>query len=165
MTDRPSSDDRDAPRPEVSAFLHDRATSLDREAAPVTADEAARHTIVDASAPRRQWPAALRPSKVRANPRSALAAAAVIALIVGALGGFAIGRGSAPKHSTWRPRLRARRRTSPTPPRPPLSGRANVHCRRDGWLRSRWSGHDRGCSIARRLKASRSTGSRRIKAR
>ncbi|HEX2383010.1 MAG TPA: hypothetical protein VHI95_10260 [Acidimicrobiales bacterium] len=100
MTERPSSDDRDAPRPEVSAFLHDRATSLDREAAPVSADEAARRTIVDASTPRRQWPVSLRPSKVRTSPRSALAAAAVIALIVGALGGFALGRGSAPKHAT-----------------------------------------------------------------
>jgi len=100
MTDRPSSDDRDAPRPEISAFLHDRATALDRDASAVTADEAARHTIVDASTPRRQWPGSLRPSKVRANPRSALAAAAVVALIIGALGGFAIGRGSAPKHAT-----------------------------------------------------------------
>jgi len=100
MTERPSSDDRDAPRPEVGAFLHDRATSLDRDAAPVTADEAARRTIVDASKPRRQWPTMLTSAKVRTSPRSALAAAAVIALIVGALGGFALGRGSAPKHAT-----------------------------------------------------------------
>jgi hypothetical protein len=93
MTERPA-------RPEVSAFLHDRATALDREASPVTADEAARRTIVDASKPTRQWPAALRPAKVHASPRSALAAAAVVALIVGAVGGFAVGRGSAPKHAT-----------------------------------------------------------------
>jgi hypothetical protein len=93
MTERP-------PRPEVSAFLHDRASALDREASPVTADEAARRTIVDASKPRRQWPAASRPGKMRTSPRSALAAAAVVALIVGALAGFAVGRGSAPKDAT-----------------------------------------------------------------
>lgn len=93
MSERP-------PRPEVSAFLHDRATSLDREAAPVTADEAARRTIVDAGKPGRQWPAALRPAQMRTSPRSVFAAAAVVALVVGALGGFAVGRSSAPKHST-----------------------------------------------------------------
>jgi hypothetical protein len=100
MTERPSRDERDAPRPEVSAFLHDRGASLDHEAAPVTADEATRRTIVDASKPRRQWAAGLRPSTVSVSRRSALAAAAAVALIVGGLGGFAIGRGSAPKHST-----------------------------------------------------------------
>jgi hypothetical protein len=100
MTERPSRDERDAPRPEVSAFLHDQATSLDHEAAPVTADEAARRTIVDASKPRRQWAVGLRPSKTGVSRRSALAAAAAVALIIGALGGFAIGRGSAPKHAT-----------------------------------------------------------------
>ena len=116
MTERPSSDDRDVPRPEVSAFLHDRGTSLDREAAPVTADEAARRTIVDASAPARRWSMALSTAKVRTSPRSALAAAAVIALIVGALGGFALGRGSAPKHATVA--TAAANANAPTPRRP-----------------------------------------------
>jgi hypothetical protein len=93
MTERP-------PRPEISAFLHHRAQSLDHEAAPVTPDEATRRTIVDASKPRRQWMSGLHPAKVRTSARSALAAAAVAALVIGALGGFAIGRSSAPKHAT-----------------------------------------------------------------
>ena len=130
MTERPSSDDGDVPRPEVSAFLHDRATSLDREAAPVTADEAARRNIVDATAPRRRWSTALSTAKVRTSPRSALAAAAVIALIVGALGGFALGRGVPRSTRRWRPRPRtlrslrsARRR------RPPCRPRRSATCR------------------------------------
>jgi hypothetical protein len=100
MTDHPQNDDGDAPRPELSAFLHDRAGSLEREAPRVTADEASQRTVVAASAPKRRLRSAFTPSGVRTSPRSALAAAAVIALVVGALGGFAFGRSSAPKHST-----------------------------------------------------------------
>jgi hypothetical protein len=100
MTDHPQSDHGDAPRPELSAFLHDRAGSLDREAPRVTADEASERTVVAASAPKRRLRSAFTPSSARTSPRSALAAAAVIALVVGAVGGFAYGRSSAPKHST-----------------------------------------------------------------
>ena len=101
MTDRPSIRRQDAPRPEVSAFLHDRATSLDREAAPVTADEAARRTIVDASKPAGSGRSRCAPSKVRHEPAvGARGGRGRSRLIVGALGGFAIGRASAPKHST-----------------------------------------------------------------
>jgi hypothetical protein len=100
MTDNPLDEQGEAPRPELTPFLHDRAGSLDREAAPITAEEAAHRTVVAATAPRRLWRSALTPAAVRTSPRSALAAAAVVALIVGALGGFAVGRGSAPTHAT-----------------------------------------------------------------
>ncbi len=100
MTEHPQDDLGDAPRPELSAFLHDRAGSLDRDAPPVTADEASQRPVVAASAPKRRLRTAFTPSAVRTSPRSALAAAAVIALVVGTLGGFALGRSSAPKHST-----------------------------------------------------------------
>jgi hypothetical protein len=57
---------------------------------------------------------------VRTSPRSALAAAAVIALVVGAVGGFAYGRSSAPKHSTVQtasaPRPEAGNTASPPSP-------------------------------------------------
>src|SRR4029453_583485 len=100
MTERPSSDHSDAPRPEVSAFLHDRAGALDRDAAPVGAEEAAGREVIAATAPHRQWRSMFTPSAVRTSPRSALAAAAVIALVLGSVGGFAFGRASAPKHAT-----------------------------------------------------------------
>jgi hypothetical protein len=100
MTERPSSDHSDTPRPEVSAFLHDRAGALERDAAPVGAEEAARREVIAATAPHRQWRSMFTPSAVRTSPRSALAAAAVIALVLGSVGGFAFGRASAPKHAT-----------------------------------------------------------------
>jgi hypothetical protein len=90
----------ETPRPELSAFLHDQASSLDRDAAPVLPDEAATRAVLDAQEPRRRWPMVPTPRNVRTSPRSALAAAAVIALVVGVAGGFAFGRASAPKHAT-----------------------------------------------------------------
>src|SRR5262249_28693745 len=68
-------------------------------------------------APKRRLRSAFTPSGVRTSPRSALAAAAVIALVVGALGGFAFGRSSAPKHSAGQtasaPKPEANDATSP----------------------------------------------------
>jgi len=71
-------------RPEVERFLRDRARALDGRAGPVDASELSGREV---RAP-------------RANVRSALAAAAVIALVIGSAAGFAIGRASAPKKST-----------------------------------------------------------------
>src|SRR5438045_1568338 len=88
--------DFEEPHPDLQRFLSDRAGELDRGAAPISADEAAQRVVTHSLEPGRRWihtPAAVA-GKARRRP--AMAAAVIAALLVGSLGGFAAGRGSAP---------------------------------------------------------------------
>ena len=81
--------------PEISAFLRDRARSLDADAMEVTLEEAmdrpvaARHGF--------GWRRGAVPMGPSRRGAPALAAAAVAAVLIAGVVGFAAGRGSAPK--------------------------------------------------------------------
>ena len=88
--------DADEPRPELQQFLSDHAGGLDREAAPIDANEAANRVVARSLEPSRHWvrtPAAVAD---HARRRPAVAAAVIAALLLGSVGGFAAGRSSAP---------------------------------------------------------------------
>jgi len=92
--------DFDELRPEVQQFLHDRASALDHDAAPVAAPEAEQRVVIHSLEPSRRWrrtPAAIA---INARRQPVLAAAVIAALLVGSVGGFAAGRGSAPSRAT-----------------------------------------------------------------
>jgi hypothetical protein len=89
--------DMEEPRPELQQFLSGRAGALDRDAAPIEADEATGRVVVHSLEPARRWvntPAAMADS---ARRRPAVAAAVIAALLVGSVGGFAAGRESSPR--------------------------------------------------------------------
>src|SRR4051812_4825656 len=92
--------DFDELRPEVQQFLRDRASALDHEAGSVDAAEAERRVVTHRLEPSRRWRRTPATIAIGARRQPALAAAVVAALLVGTVGGFAAGRGSAPSHAT-----------------------------------------------------------------
>jgi hypothetical protein len=107
--------DFDEPNDELQRFLHEHASALDRNAASVSEQEARERVVTHSLEPSRRWihtPAVVATS---ARRRPALAAAVIAALLVGSVGGFAAGRGSAPKHATVAARGAATDTRTPTP--------------------------------------------------
>ncbi|MEY2423739.1 MAG: hypothetical protein QOI95_3806 [Acidimicrobiaceae bacterium] len=100
--------------PDVAGFLSDRAGALDRDAAPIDADEAVHRTVTHSLEPARRWvhtPAAVAS---HARRRPAVAAAVIAALLIGSVGGFAAGRSSAPGKANVAARGAARDSSTPS---------------------------------------------------
>jgi hypothetical protein len=106
--------DSDEPRPEVQDFLRDHAGSLDRDAAPVGAHEAAERQLSRSLEPARRWVHTPVVVAGHARRRPAIAAAVIAALLLGSLGGFAAGRSSASGGSSLAARGAAQDTTTPT---------------------------------------------------
>ena len=92
--------DFEEPRSEVQQFLRDHAGAVDRQVTPIEADEAVHRTVTHSLEPARRWTRTPAAVADRARRRPAVAAAVIAALLIGSVGGFAAGRGSAPKHAS-----------------------------------------------------------------
>jgi hypothetical protein len=90
--------DSDELRPELRQFLHDRAGAFDRDAAPIAADEATQRTVAHSVEPSR-WRGAPQRG-MSSGRRPAVAAAVIAALLIGSVGGFAVGHRSKPSSKT-----------------------------------------------------------------
>jgi hypothetical protein len=88
--------DHDDIHPEIEAFLRDRAGALDHDAARVTASEATGRTVRGSLAPRLHRQSARHGT----GRRAFVTMAAIAALLIGSVAGFAVGRSSAPKAHT-----------------------------------------------------------------
>ncbi len=88
--------DSHEPRPEIEQFLRDQASAMEHDAAPVNPSDVTQRVVPHSLEPRRwvRTPAAVAHG---ARRQPAIAAAVIAALLIGSLGGFAVGRGSAPK--------------------------------------------------------------------
>ncbi len=92
--------DFDELRPEVQQFLRDRANALDHDADPVDADEAEHRVVTHTLEPSRRWRRTPATIALGARRQTRARRSVVAALLVGAVGGFAAGRGSAPSRAT-----------------------------------------------------------------
>src|SRR5206468_11887743 len=101
------------PRPEVSDFLRGHAADLDRGVGPVAPDEARERTVSRSIEPQR-WRRSPAVVATGARRRPALAAAAVAALLIGSVAGFAAGRSSAPSTHSVAARSASQDTTTPT---------------------------------------------------